>query len=197
PDGKTIAYYRFDERNVPEYTMTVYDKLYPTPYTFKYPKAGEANSLIQIKLYQLASKNTVTANIGKETDLYIPRIKWTKDANELCIYRLNRHQNNLELLLANARTGATQVIYRESNKYYVEINDNLQFLPDKKSFIFSSELSGYNHFYRWDWVDKKLTALTSGNYDIENLIGIDETSNALYYTAAEKSPLQRQLYRVG
>lgn len=197
PDGKVIAYYRFDERNVPEYTMTIYDKLYPTPYQFKYPKAGEPNSIIQIKLYNLASKNSVTANIGKETDIYIPRIKWTKDANELCIYRLNRHQNKLELLLANAKTGATNVIYRESNKYYVEINDNLQFLSDKKSFVFNSELSGYNHFYRWDWVNKKLTALTTGDYDIENLIGIDETSNALYYTASEKSPLQRQLYRVG
>lgn len=197
PDGKTIAYYRFDERNVPEYTMTIYDKLYPIPYKFRYPKAGEPNSIIQIKLYNLASKSSVSADIGKETDIYIPRIKWTKDANELCIYRLNRHQNKLEFLLANAKTGATNIIYEESNKYYIEINDNLQFLSDKKSFVFNSELSGYNHFYRWDWVNKKLTALTTGDYDIENLIGIDETSNVLYYTAAEKSPLQRQLYSVG
>lgn len=197
PDGRTIAYYRFDERNVPEYTMTIYDQLYPTPYKFKYPKAGEPNSVIQIKLYDLASKKSITANTGKDADIYIPRIKWTKDADKLCIYRLNRHQNKLELLLANAKTGTTNIIYQESNKYYVEINDNLQFLSDKKSFVFSSELSGYNHFYRWDWVDKKLTALTTGDYDIESLVGIDETGNVLYYTAAEKSPLQRQLYSVG
>jgi len=196
PDGKNLAYYRFDERQVPEYTMTIYDNLYPTPYKYKYPKAGEPNSIIQIKIYNLASKKSVNANIGNETDLYIPRIKWTRDANELCIYRMNRHQNNLELLLADTKNGATKTIYEETNHYYIEINDNLQFLPDNQSFIFNSEQSGYNHFYKWNWVTKKLTLLTKGNYDIESLIGIDENAQLLYYTAAENSPLQRKLYVV-
>src|SRR5690606_7468127 len=88
PDGKYLAYYRFDERQVPEYVMTVYDKLHPTPYTYKYPKAGEANSVIQIKIYHIATKKTITADIGKETDIYIPRIKWSNNPEQLCIYRL-------------------------------------------------------------------------------------------------------------
>ena len=111
PDGKHIAFYRFDERQVPEYTMTVYDSLYPTPYKYKYPKAGEPNSIVEIKVYDLNSRKTVSANIGSEKDQYIPRIKWTNDPNSLCIYRMNRHQNKLELLLANASTGKSSVIY--------------------------------------------------------------------------------------
>jgi dipeptidyl-peptidase-4 len=196
PDSRHLAFYRFDERQVPEYTMTIYDSLYPTPYKYKYPKAGEPNSIIQIKIYDIASKQTVDADLGSEKDQYIPRIKWTNDPSELCVYRMNRHQNELELLLANANTGATKVIYEEENPYYIEINDNLQFLPDNRSFIFNSERSGYNHFYRWNWKTKKLTALTRGNYDIDQLIGIDTVTRMLYYTAAEASPLERKLYAV-
>jgi len=196
PNGNHLAYYRFDESQVPEYTMTVYDSLYPTPYKYKYPKAGEPNSTIQIHLYDLAKQRSIRADIGSEQDQYIPRIKWTKDAGKLCIYRMNRHQNKLELLLADAATGATEVIYTEENPYYVEINDNLQFLPDGESMILNSEMSGYNHFYKWNWKTKKLTKLTSGNFDIDQLIGMDEKKKTLYYTAAETSPLERRLYAV-
>jgi dipeptidyl-peptidase 4 len=196
PDGKHIAYYRFDERQVPEYTMTVYDSLYPTPYRYKYPKTGDANSIVQIKLYDVATKQTKNADIGVETNQYIPRIKWSNNPNELCVYRMNRHQNKLELLLTNANTGNSQIIYKEENPYFIEINDNLQFLPDNESFIFNSERSGYNHFYRWNWINKRLTSLTQGNYDIDELIGIDEKRQVLYYTSAEESPLQRKLYVV-
>lgn len=196
PDGKHLAFYRFDERNVPEYTMTVYDHLYPTPYKYKYPKAGEANSIVEIKIYNLESRSTVNAKIDAYKDQYIPRIKWTKDPLKLCIYRMNRHQNKLELLLADAKSGRTSVIYTEKNKYYIEINDNIQFLPDNESFIFNSERSGYNHFYRYNWKKDKLIALTSGAYDIDQLIGIDESRELLYYTATEVSSRERHLYSV-
>lgn len=195
PDGKHIAYYRFDERQVPEYTMTVYDSLYPTPYKYKYPKAGEPNSIVQIKIYDVNNRSTSDAQIDAFKDQYIPRIKWTQDPNSLCIFRLNRHQNYLELLLADA-SGKTRKIYSEKNKHYVEINDNLQFLPDRESFIFNSELSGYNHFYRYNWKKSKLTALTSGDYDVDQLIGLDESNGLLYYTSTERSSKERHLYSV-
>ncbi len=196
PDGKHIAFYRFDERQVPEYTMVVFDSLYPKQYKYKYPKAGAPNSIIQIKIYDVTTKQTVGADVGQITDQYIPRIKWSRNANALCIYRMNRHQNKLELLLTDASTGVSNVIYKEENPYYIEIEDNLQFLPDNESFIFVSEQSGYNHFYRWNWKQNKLTSLTSGNYDVAELIGIDEKKKVLYYTAAEESPLERKLYTV-
>lgn len=94
PKGNHLAYYRFDESDVAQYTMTLYDKLYPTPYQYKYPKAGEKNSIVSIHLYDLKQDKTTKANIGKEKDQYIPRIKWTNQDHQLCIYRLNRLQTN-------------------------------------------------------------------------------------------------------
>jgi dipeptidyl-peptidase 4 len=195
-DSKHLAYYRFDESLVPEYTIAKYTGLYPEQYTYKYPKAGERNSTVQIRIYDVAGRKTITANTGKETDQYIPRIKWTDNPNELCIYRLNRHQNDLELLLANATDGTTSSIYTDKNKSYVEIDDQINFLPNGHSMIISSERNGYNHLYLWDWTSKKLTDLTPGNFDVEGITGVDVENSLLYYTAAESSPLQRNLYVV-
>lgn len=197
-DGKHIAYYRFDESQVPMYTLQYFskDKEYPRNDTYKYPKAGEPNSIVEIKTYDLKSKQTATMDLGSETDQYIPRIKWTNDANELCIYRLNRLQNKLELLLANANTGKSEVIYSETNDYYIEINDNLEFLPDGNTIVFTSELNSYNHLFTWNWKKKQLTELTVGNYDIDEIIGVDKSRKVVYYTAAVKSPLERKLYSV-
>lgn len=192
--GNHIAFYRFDETNVPQYTMTVYDSLYPTPYQYKYPKAGEQNSVVSIKVFNLESGKTVDVNIGQETDQYIPRIKWTLNDKELCVYRLNRLQNKLELLLADAQTGRSSVIYKESNEAYIEINDNLAFLSDKESFVFNSEKDGYNHLYRWDWKHQYLTQLTEGKYDVESIVGIDKKKELIYYSAAKSSALERKLY---
>lgn len=197
PDGKHIAYYRFDESNVKEFTMMYYDEKdnYPKPYTYKYPKAGEDNSLVNIKIYDVATGETVIADIGTETDQYIPRIKWVKN-NALCIYRLNRLQNKLELLLTTANTGKSQVIYSEENKYYIDINDNISFLSNQNAFLFTSEQNGYNHCYLWDWNKKSLKQLTKGNWDVDNIIGFEERSGLLYYTAGVNSPLERKLYSV-
>lgn len=196
PDGEHIAYYRFDESNVPEYTLPIYNGLYPENYTYKYPKAGEPNSVVEIRVYNVSEASSVTVNTGNETDIYIPRIKWTTDASKLCVHRLNRLQNKLELLLADAGNGMANVIYTETNKYYIDITDNIEFLPDGHSFIFTSERDGYVHLYNWDWKTKDLKELTPGNYDIDKLIGVDKNRKVVYYTAAQESPLERKLYSV-
>lgn len=193
-DGKYLAYYRFDESLVPEYTMAKYTGLYPEQYTYKYPKAGERNSIVQVKIYDVQKKTTTKADVGKETDQYIPRIKWTNNQGELCIYRLNRLQNKLELLLANAADGKTRTIYTEQNKCYVGIDDEITFLPDGHSMIMRSERSGYNHLYNWDWQMGQLTDLTPGNFDVDGLTGIDKDKKLVYFTSAESSPLERKLY---
>lgn len=195
-DSRFLAYYRFDESNVPYYTMAKYTGLYPEQYTYKYPKAGEPNSVVSIKIYDVPTGNTVTADAGTETDQYIPRIKWSNNPAKLVVYRLNRLQNHLDLLLTDATNGSATGIYTEDNKAYIEINDNVNFLPDGKSMILSSEQNGYEHLYHWDWQAKKLTDLTPGNFDVETLIGIDAKKKIVYYSAAEASPLQRQLFVV-
>lgn len=194
PKGNYLAYYRFDESAVPQYTMTIYDALYPTPYQYKYPKAGEKNSIVSIHIYDMKTQKTVLANVGKETDQYIPRIKWTNEDNQLCIYRLNRRQNKLDFLAAQAQTGKSSILYTESNDAYVEINDNIEFLSDNCSFIFNSEQNGYNHLYRWDWKHHFLTQLTEGKYDVEGIVGVDKQHELVYYVAAKQSPLERKLY---
>ncbi len=199
PDSRHLAFYKFDERGVKEYTMTMYDSLYPTPYKYKYPKAGEANSVVSIYLFDLAKQQNVMAGLealNASKDYYIPRIKWTKNPAQLCIFKLNRHQNHLRLFLANAATGKTILIYDERNKYYIDITDNLQFLTDNLSFIFSSEQHGFHQFYRYNWKRDELTALTKGSYDIDALVGVDEKNGLMYYTAAVASPLERKLYSV-
>jgi dipeptidyl-peptidase-4 len=194
PDSKTIAYYRFDESKVKEYTMPKYDSLYPTLYTYKYPKAGEDNSKIEIHMVDILTKLNTAIDLGKEQDIYIPRIKWTKDPAALCVYRLNRLQNHLELLLVNAQKRNTTLIYKEDNACYIEINDELKFLPDLHSFIFTSTKSGYNHIYRYDWQSATMTALSAGKYDVENICGMDEAHKLVYYTAAENTATERKLY---
>lgn len=192
-DSKHLAYYRFDETLVPEYTMAKYTGLYPEQYTYKYPKAGERNSIVSIHIYDIAKGNTITANVGSETDQYIPRIKWTENANKLCIYRMNRRQNKLDLLLSDAATGKSSYIYREENAKYIEIDDDAKFLDDGHSMVLGSERNGYKHLYHWDWASQQLTDITRGSYDVEGLTGVDTKKHLVYYTAAPTA-LQRKLY---
>ena len=147
PDGKKIAFYRFDERRVKQFHMTMFGPLYPEPYEFKYPKAGEENSVVSIHVFDLVSGNTSTMDIGQERDQYIPRIKWTNDPNTLSIMRLNRLQNQLDILHANASTGESEVVYREVNQRYIsEASDNtVTYLEDGEHIILNSEKDGYFH----------------------------------------------------
>jgi dipeptidyl-peptidase-4 len=196
PDGKKIAFYHYDESNVKEYTMISYDSLYPTLVKYKYPKAGEDNSVIQIKIYNLENNNTIIADIGTEKDIYIPRILWTQDPNTLCIMRMNRLQNKLEFLLTDGTSGASKVIYTETNKYYIEIGDNLSFLKNGKQFIWTSEADGYNHIYLFDMNGKLVNQITKGLWDIADICSIDETGQFVYFTAAAIKPMQKELYSV-
>ncbi len=194
PDSKYIAWYRFDESAVPEYTMAKYNGLYPQQYTYKYPKAGEANSIVQIKTCETATGKIATCDAGPVTDQYIPRIKWTRDAATLCIYRLNRHQNKLELLFADAQTGASKVVYTEENKCYVEVTDEINFLPDGHSMILRSEKDGHSHLFLYDWTNGKSTCLTPGDREVDALTGVDEHKKLVFYTATGTNPMERNLF---
>jgi dipeptidyl-peptidase-4 len=197
-DGKYIAFMRFDEKNVREFSIPMYDSLYPTPYTYKYPKAGEENSKVTVWVYNLDSKVIKQFDTGKETDQYIPRIKWTSDANVLGIIRLNRLQNHVEVLCANAATDECKVIYNETNKCFIsEIGDDfINFLPDRKGYIVFSERDGYSHLYLYDMSGKLIRQLTKGNFDVTGLNGIDTKNQLIYYSGTEDSPLDRSIYAV-
>ncbi|MFH1320899.1 MAG: DPP IV N-terminal domain-containing protein [Bacteroidota bacterium] len=195
PDGSKIAYYRFDESNVKEFSMVMYGTLYPENYKFKYPKAGEENAKVTIHIYDLINESTITADLGSDFE-YIPRIKWTKDPDFLSIQRMNRHQNKLELLLANTSTGGTKTILTEESDTYIDITDDLTFLDDKKHFIRTSESDGYNHIYLYDLKGKLMHQITKGNRDVIKFKGIDEHTKTLFYISAGSSPMARDIYSI-
>ena len=194
PDSKKIAFMKFDESNVREFQMEEFEGLYPDWYSFKYPKAGEDNSIVEIYVYDLESGKTVKMDTGKETNIYLPRIAWTKDANLLAIQRLNRHQNHLEILAADATTGKSRVFYDETNDYYIDITDDWHFLEDGKRFLMTSERSGYNHIYLCNLDGTQAKQLTNGPWDVTKVYGFD--GKEVYFQAAKNTPVDRQIYAV-
>lgn len=204
-DGNKLAYIRFDESKVKTFDMTVFagdkprfeeNKLYPENRQWKYPKAGEDNSIVSVHIFDLETNKTVKATIGTETDIYIPRIKWTKDPNQLSIIRLNRLQNHIEMLFADAATGKTNVIYSEKNKYFIDADvlDHFSFPDDGKHFVYMSEKNGYFHIYYQSFDGKEIKQITNGNWDVTDFEGYDEKNKLFYYTSAEASPMTRDLY---
>ena len=196
PDGNKIAYYRFDETEVKEFQMMMWGDLYPHSNNFKYPKAGEDNSVVSIHVYDLENQKTTTMDIGLEKNIYIPRISWTKEPDILSIQWMNRLQNQLKILLADASTGETELIYSEENKYYIDITDDLTFLDDREHFIITSELDGYNHIYLYDMLGNLEQQITKGEWDVNEFLGVDEPNQTVYYISSESSPVNRELYSI-
>ena len=196
PDSKQIAFYTFDESQVPEYDMQEWGSLYPKENRFKYPKAGEKNSVVSVSSYDVASARTTKMDVGPVVDQYIPRVQWTQVPNTLSIQRLNRLQNKLEILHGDATTGKTQVVLTDTNPAYVEINDDLNYLPGGKQFLFTSEKDGYQHLYLHDMSGRQVRQLTRGNWEISAINGFNPKTGFVYYTSTEGSALQRHLYRI-
>lgn len=200
PNGEYIAFYKFDESKVKEFQLVYYGDLYPKHEKYKYPKAGEDNSIVSIHSYSIANGKTQKIDLGEETDIYIPRINWTNSDQALAISRLNRLQNNFELLLANPSTGKTNVIYTESNKYYVDITDDLHFVSNKKEanagFVLTSEKEGYRHIYYYNMQGDLLKKLTTGNWDVGQILGFDAKRKTIYFNAAKNTAINREVYAV-
>jgi dipeptidyl-peptidase-4 len=198
PDSKMIAYYRTDEARVRQFNMTTYGNLYPDYYSYKYPKAGEQNSIVSIRVYHLLDGSDVEMKTGEETDKYIPRIKWTRRPGELSIMRLNRLQNKFDLLLADASTGRSKVILTEENEYFIkEASDDLVvYMDDQQHFIYRSEKSGFLHFYLYDMDGNEIGPITQGDWDVIDFLGLDEHRGYLYYTSYEESSVRSTVYRI-
>ena len=197
-DSKKIGFIRFDETQVPEYSMSIFAKnLYPKVETFKYPKAGEKNSLVSLHLYIVDSKITKKVDLSQYNDFYIPRIEWTNDANVLSAKILNRHQDNLDLLLVDGTTAATKVVLKEKDKSYIDFvdKDNLTFLNDN-SFIWTSEQDGFNHIYWYDKSGKLINQVTKGIWEVTEYYGFDEKTKSVYYQSTENGSINRDVYRI-
>lgn len=196
-DSKKLAYIRFDESEVPEFSMNIYKKdLYPTVETFKYPKAGEKNAVVSLFVYDVTSAASKAINLGNYSDFYIARMKWTNDANILSAQVLNRHQDNLDLLFIDGNSGSTKIVLNEKDKAYVEVTDNLTFLKDN-SFIWTSEQDGFNHIYLYDKNGKLKNQVTKGNWEVTSYYGFDEKMKTVYYQSTENGSTVRDVYKIG
>ena len=195
-DGARLAFIRFDESKVPEFSMDIYGKdLYQTQTVFKYPKAGEANADVSLHLYELGSAKTVQVNVSGYNDYYIPRIKWTNDASILSVQLTNRHQNVLDLVFVDARTNTSQLIHQEKDDAYVDVTDNLTFLNDN-SFIWTSEKDGWNHIYHYSKLGKLINQVTKGAWEVTNYYGFDPKTGRVYYQSTENGSINRDVYSI-
>ncbi|BDD04105.1 S9 family peptidase [Aureibacter tunicatorum] len=197
PDSKKISYFKFNEEDVPVYNMQKWQGLYPKDYKFKYPKAGENNSIVTAHVFNLDNNKTSTINTGSNPDIYLPRMQWTTQDGVLSIIKMNRLQNELEIIHYNAVSEETQTILTETSDTYVDLdfNDKLIYLQNG-SFLRTSEKDGFKHIYLHASNGEELQQITSGNWEVSSLIGINEKSKTIYYTSREESPLETTLYSI-
>ena len=192
PDGEHIAYYKFDETHVKEFSMDLFKGgLYPTQEVFKYPKAGEENSIVKVYFYNLEKDKNTYIYTEKDYE-YIPRIKWTNNPKVLALYGMNRHQNELDFVLANTEDGSNKILFTEKDKYFIDIHDNLTFLP-QDNFIWTSEKDGFNHIYL-KGLDGSEQQITNGNWEVTSFHGVDSDKMEIYFTSTEEGSINRTLY---
>ena len=180
PTGNSIAYYKFNESAVKEFNMPIYGTLYPQDNPFKYPKAGEKNSIVQIEVANIISGNISTYSPEANVE-YIPRVKWSKTDDALIIYTMNRHQSNLKLINYNPTEKSSSVLHEENNDAYIDITDNFYVVGANKGFIFTSEKSGFNHLHYQSWNGSKNFQITKGEWEVTDVYGFEENSGTIYF----------------
>ncbi len=196
PDSKKIAFWRVDQSKEPTFSWMEFEGIYGSVRTIHYPKAGGTNATVKIGVYHLDSGQTVWMDTGVDANQYIPRIKWTNDPNVLSIQRLNRLQNKLELLLADANSGQTRVVLTETDPCWVDVRDDLTFLKNKKRFLWTSERDGFRHIYLYDLNGQLKKQLTKGRWVVTGIVATDETAGKVYFTANKGSSIENHLFSV-
>lgn len=196
PDNTLLAFVKTNETDVRKFSFQEFDnKLYPEFYSYKYPKAGEKNSSVAAYVFNIAAQTTRKMDVPMEEDDYMPRITFTTDPSQLAIMTLNRNQNRFDIYFANPRSTVSKLILREENKYYINSDflKSIYFMPNQFTYI--SERDGFSHIYIYGNSGALQKQLTSGNYDVTNLLAVDSETGAVFYQAADETPLQRNIYK--
>lgn len=195
PDSKYIAYLKFNERDVKEFSMTFYNELYPDSYDFKYPKAGEDNSKVSVHIADIDGGKEQEIFIGQYE--YIPRMEWSPSINQLILQSMNRHQSSLKYHLVDLQEDMwlPSVVFEEKSETYVDVDDNLVFLEDGNSLLRTSEIDGYKHIYKLSF-DGTHTQVTLGKWDVIDFLGLDTKSNTIYYSSCEPDATQKAVYGI-
>jgi dipeptidyl-peptidase 4 len=198
-DSKKIAYYRFDESMVKDFTILKYDSINAKPYSYKYPVAGEANSKVDIYVYNLETSQHVKMITSHDSDYYVPVIEWLPTSDKISIVTLNRRQNRADVFISDIDSGKSHVLYEEENEEFISefSEDFVSFIDSGRQALIMSEVSGYMHIYRYKTDGTLINQVTSGNWEVDEILGINEIDQLIYYTATELSPLERPVYSIG
>jgi dipeptidyl-peptidase 4 len=197
PDSSAIAYLEMDERKVAQYPLVDFASFDGQAEMERYPPAGGANPVVHVFVVSVSGGLAKQMDTGTETDQYIPRVNWLPDSKHVAIQRLNRAQTNLDVMIADAVTGTSRVALTEKDQYWINVSDDLRFLRDGQRFLWSSERSGFRHIYLYSLDGKELAQLTKGDWEVSAIDAVDEKAGFIYFTATEKSPMERHLYCVG
>lgn len=196
PDSSAVAYLEMDESHVTRYPLVNYLEL-AAPVTWEsYPQAGGANPVVRVGVVDVAGGTPRWMDTGSEKDVYLPRVTWMPDSNHLAIQRLNRAQNELDLLEADRPTGRTETLLEEKDRYWVNVGGDPIFLDGGKQFLWTSERDGFRHIYLCAANGKVLRQLTQGKWEVTEVAGVDEKAGVVYFVSTKETPLERQLYRV-
>ena len=204
-DSEMLAWIRFDETDVPTYSMPLYQgaspartdyALYPGAYTYKYPKAGQRNSRVSVLTYDIKSRVTRTMQVPLDEDDYIPRLQFTGQKDQLMVLTLNRHQDRLDFYAVNARSTTAQLVLREEDKRYVDepAYADLDFSRDQ--FVLISERDGHSHLYLYTTAGQLVRQLTQGDFDVTAYYGTDTAGKNFFFASNEGGPTEQYVYRV-
>ena len=192
PDGKYLAYMRFDESNVKEFSMTMWGNLYPETYKYKYPKAGEENAIVEIYVFNTENNKNEKIDIKTAEEFYYPRLYWLPNATDLMVLQLNRLQNKLEFVQYNVLNHNYAIVFTDTNPYWLNVTNHYHFISNN-AMILTSECNGFNHIY---WIDftGDIKQLTSGNWEVASIEFVNQKTKQIYYLSNEVDPLGRDLY---
>ena len=202
-DSRMLCWIKYDERKVKEYSLQLFmgshptmkaNEVYPGTYTYKYPKAGEDNSIVSVWSYEIQTHKTNRLQVPLEGDGYIPRIKSTNDANRIIVFTMNRHQDILNLYAVNPRTTLSQLLIKEQGDKYVKEEAMEGITIGQNSILLPSDRDGYMHLYLYNMNGSLIRKIGDGNYDITSIYGYDETTGDVYYQAAGINPHDRQIF---
>ena len=202
-DSRMLCWIKYDERKVKEYSLQLFmgshptmkaNEVYPGTYTYKYPKAGEDNSIVSVWSYEIQTHKTNRLQVPLEGDGYIPRIKSTNDANRIIVFTMNRHQDVLNLYAVNPRTTLSQLLIKEQGDKYVKEEAMEGIAIGQNSILLPSDRDGYMHLYLYNMNGSLIRKIGEGNYDITSIYGYDETTGDVYYQAAGINPHDRQIF---
>jgi len=197
PDSTRLAYLQFDLSREPLYPQTDLLPLRPLFEPERYPKAGDPNADVRLGVISVDRPGrTHWLDLGQTRDTLLARVAWLPTSRSLAVQRLNRIQNHLDLLLADAQTGASKVVLEEADPHWVNVTNDLRFLKSGQEFLWSSERSGFRHLYRYSIDGRPLAQLTRGDWEVTEVAGVDEATGQVFYLSTQESPLERHLYRV-